>query len=228
MSVICIDISHYQKGINLSSFHAGGGLGVILKASEGTTIKDDCYSEFRQQAFDAGLALASYHFFRPSDPVEQARWYLGCAEPVDGERVVCDFEDDKTTVDDMVAFLMEIQRINPSLQLTVYSGHLIKERLGNNHHQWLAANTSLWLAQYTTGAVSWPQGTWKQWSLHQYTDTGSVPGYSGNIDCDRFNGSDKNFLKWMGPTLETEAPFVILTVPSGTLVDVNGERFKAS
>ena len=36
-------------------------------------------------------------------------------------------------------------------------------------------------------------------SLWQYASDGSVPGFSRPLDCDRFNGDDGNFLKWMGP-----------------------------
>jgi len=72
---------------------------------------------------------------------------------------------------------------------------LIKTQLGTTRNGWLAANTSLWLAQYTTGLPSWPTGTWPNWSLWQYTDGGTVPGFSRPLDCDRFNGSDADFLK---------------------------------
>ena len=31
-AVICVDLSHYQRGFNFQEFKDGGGLGVILKA----------------------------------------------------------------------------------------------------------------------------------------------------------------------------------------------------
>ena len=57
-SVICVDSGHYQAGFNFDQFKAGGGLGVILKASE-ALFRDPSYSSFWDQAMDAKLAVAS-------------------------------------------------------------------------------------------------------------------------------------------------------------------------
>lgn len=208
MGVICCDISKWQAGFNFSAFKGQGGLGVIMKATESTSIKDGSYPTFRPQALAQGLKVATYHFFRTTDPTAQANFYLGYANPDQGERVVCDWEDNNTTVAQVISFLKAVQSARPDLQLTVYSGNTAKEKLSSSasdaNNTWLAANTSLWLAQYTTGTPSWPKQVWPQWSLWQYTDqipkTGAIPGANGAaLDLNRFNGSDDNFLKWMGP-----------------------------
>ncbi len=202
---ICIDISKWQKGMALSRFKAAGGLGVIAKASEGTTIQDSAYAEFRLQAMAVGLKFASYHFFRPGNIATQADWYLKCASPAEGERVICDWEDNGNSPDDVVNFFKRIQSQRPDLQLTVYSGHVAKEKI-SGRNAWLADNTSLWVAQYSS-KVSWPSATWPQWSLWQYSDSLSYPWYSaGPVDSNRFNGPDENFLKWIGPASDEPAP----------------------
>ncbi|HEX5211624.1 MAG TPA: glycoside hydrolase family 25 protein [Pseudolabrys sp.] len=200
MTIICVDISKYQKGFNFATFKQSGGLGVIMKATESTSIKDSSYPTFRPQALAQGLKVATYHFFRSSDPAGQANYYLAYAKPDLGERVVCDWEDDKCSPDMVVTFLKTIQQARPDLQLTVYSGHIAKEKLGSSKNQWLADNTSLWVCQYTSASSpSWPTATWAQWSLWQYTDQTPAPGFSGPVDQNRFNGPDANFLAWMGP-----------------------------
>lgn len=199
MSVICVDISHYQKGFNFAKFKASGGLGVILKATEGATIRDSSYPTFRPQALAQGLKVATYHFFRSSDPIAQANFYLSTAVPENGERVVCDWEDNACTPQMVIGFFKAIRARRPDLQLTVYSGHVAKEMLGSERNDWLADNTSLWLCQYTTGKISWPTATWPQWSLWQYSDQLAAPGFNGPVDRNRFNGADSQFLKWMGP-----------------------------
>jgi lysozyme len=202
---ICVDLSSYQQGFDFDAFAGGGGLGVILKASEGTTVKDKAY---------------------PSDPADQAAFYLNCASPDQGERVVCDWEDDDTDADDVVAFLRAIADARPDLQLTVYSGHTAKQNLGTSRNAWLADNTSLWVAQYGS-TVSWPSATWPAWSLWQYTDCGEVDGFDGPVDCNRFNGPDKNFLAWMGPAAPA-LPTVTLTVAVSQPIRliVNGQTFE--
>jgi len=52
-SVICVDLSNYQAGFNLQTFKDGGGLGVILKATEDTSIKDHSYPIFSLLPFPA-------------------------------------------------------------------------------------------------------------------------------------------------------------------------------
>jgi hypothetical protein len=59
----------------------------------------------------------------------------------------------------------------------------------------------LWLAQYTSGATSWPDNTYQKWSLHQYSETGEIPGIDDcYVDLDNFNGDSAAFLKWISPT----------------------------
>jgi lysozyme len=65
--VICVDVdlSEHQTEFNFQSFKDGGSLGVILKASEGESLKDVKHPVFKEQALAAGLAVASYHYLRP-------------------------------------------------------------------------------------------------------------------------------------------------------------------
>jgi GH25 family lysozyme M1 (1,4-beta-N-acetylmuramidase) len=206
-NVICVDLSHFQTRFNFQDFKDGGGLGVILKASQGASIRDSDYSTFRRKALAADLAVASYHFLHPDsegDMTAQAKFFLGIVNPRPSERVIADHEGRQghstPSLNDLVTFLQAIHDQRPDLQLTIYSGNVIKEQLGSTRNDWLAENTSLWIAQYTSlPKPSWPTGTWPTWSLWQYTDNGEVPGFNRPLDCNRFNGSDGNFLKWMGP-----------------------------
>lgn len=202
--VICVDLSRYQRGFNFQDFKNDGGLGVILKASQGVSFRDPDYSTFRQEALDAELAVASYHFLLPGDMEAQADFFLNVVNPRQRERVVADHEAragrPPPTLGELVSFLRAINDQRPDLQLSVYSGNVIKEQLGSTRNAWLAANTSLWIAHYTNRPEPlWPSATWPNWSLWQYTDHGDVQGLGQPLDCNRFNGSGANFLKWMGP-----------------------------
>jgi lysozyme len=51
-----------------------------------------------------------------------------------------------------------------------------------------------------SGNISWPSGTYDQWTLWQYSESGTIPGIDdSDVDLDNFNGSDENFLKWINP-----------------------------
>jgi GH25 family lysozyme M1 (1,4-beta-N-acetylmuramidase) len=122
--------------------------------------------------------------------------------------------------------------MRPDLQITIYSGHLIKEQLSGTRSDILAQNTSLWVAQYTSApAPSWPTSTWPQWSLWQWTDHATVTGCSKPVDANRFNGTADAFKAWMGagavtaPPVEPSAPEpgeVRITTTGGVKVYVNG------
>ena len=66
-------------------------------------------------------------------------------------------------------------------------------KMGNS--TWFAKNgyDVLWIAHWTTASSpSVPAENWggKSWTFWQYTSDGSVPGISGRVDLDRYNGTD--------------------------------------
>src|SRR5436190_8890834 len=155
---VCIDISHHQGFPDFDQVKADGVLGIIHKATEGTSYIDPNRAENCSNAIKAGLAVATYFWLKPGDGRAQAEFYLSVLEPQPGERVVIDYEEDGcslTTLHDAVAALLDFGN---DLQVTIYSGHLLKEQLGNDSDDFLADHTDLWLAQYTSdqNAISWP------------------------------------------------------------------------
>jgi lysozyme len=196
-----IDISHWQGRPDFIAVKAAGVLGVIFKATEGRDYVDPTLHENFLNARNAGLAACTYHWLRPGNVRDQMKHYLATIEPEGGERVIIDYEEDSCTLNDLHEAVQALIDYGHNLQITVYSGHLLKEHLGDRYDELLAVNTDLWLAQYTTGTPTWPKRTYPTWSLWQYSDAGKVDGISGSaVDLDRFNGSDENLLKWFGPT----------------------------
>ena len=203
---ICIDLSHHNPTPDWAKIMAAGVAGVIFKATEGTSYKDPTLYERASAAKAAGLLTGTYHFMRPGKIAEQMDWYLEVVDPVEGERMVLDHEDAGVSVGDLADAVEYLLGDRPDLQITIYSGHLIKEQLGNSRNDLLAEKTSLWIAQYTSGSPSWPKTTWPTWSLHQYTDKANVPGISAPVDGNRFNGSPESFAAWLSPAGAEPAP----------------------
>lgn len=202
--LVAIDISHWQPDPIDWGKVALSIVGVIFKATEGTSYVDPTYARRRADAEAAGLKVSSYHFLKHGKIGQQMSHYLATVDPVSGERMCIDYEDPACTLADLQEAVRYLQQTDLDLQITVYSGHLIKEQLGNKHDP-LLATTSLWLAQYSS-SPSWPTGTWPTWSLWQYTDKAKVPGISGNVDGNRFNGSAEQCARWFGPATEVPAP----------------------
>lgn len=218
----CIDISHWQGFPDFEQVKAAGVLAMIHKATEGTGYSDPNRAINCSNAIDAGIAVATYHWLSPDEnPESQMRYYLDVLEPVPGERVVIDYEEAGCTLDQLktaVEFLLADPR---DLQITVYSGHLLKEQLGGKHDTLLADHTDLWLAQYTTGTPSWSTGTYPQWALWQYSESGEVDGIDDSyVDLNRFNGSDDELLLWIGPAGSVAPPEPPIPPPDRETVSV--------
>lgn len=196
---IFVDLSHWNPTPDWAKLKAGGVTGVILKATEGTSYVDPTFVERYAAALDAGLAVASYHFLKHGDATAQMQAYLAAVQPRPGERMIIDYEDEACTLGDLREAVVALT--GAGVEVTVYSGHLIKDQLGSKYDDTLAA-TSLWVAQYTSAASpTWPGGTWDTWSLWQYTDKAQVAGIGQPVDGNRFNGSDEQALKWLNPAV---------------------------
>jgi GH25 family lysozyme M1 (1,4-beta-N-acetylmuramidase) len=205
-----IDISNYQSDIDLAAAKDGGLLAAIFKCTEGSTLADQSFAKFRDAANKIGLPWCSYHYLHHGSIMDQISFYLRTLKPRRGERVCIDYEDNSCTLDDLreavrllvgQSFLADL-----ALQITVYSGHLLKEQLGDETDPLLANFTSLWVAQYTTASAPvWPPA-YKTWSLWQHTDAAQVTGYGAPVDGDVFNGPDENLIAWIGPASDAPHP----------------------
>jgi len=241
---IAIDLSHHNtinSNANPSRAKAAGLQAVFHKATQGTGYTDPTYADRKAMALKYDMPFIAYHFLEHGNVTAQIDHFLEVADPVSGERVVIDYEENGCTLSDLREAVQCLLDYDDSLQVTVYSGHLIKDQLGSSRDALLADNTSLWIAQYTSASSpSWPKGTWPTWTLWQYTDKGSLPGIDGGVDFNRFNGSDENAAKWFAPAgavpePEPEPDDEVVTVSLDVHVDVpegvrvalivNGEQF---
>ncbi|MBQ9362542.1 MAG: glycosyl hydrolase family 25 [Bacteroidaceae bacterium] len=61
------DMSHYQGRVDWDALSSDPNAGfVYLKASEGSSLKDNMYITYYNEARRVGLKVGSYHFFRPN------------------------------------------------------------------------------------------------------------------------------------------------------------------
>jgi lysozyme len=199
--VKCIDVSHHQGEIDWRQVAGAGVIAMIHKATEGTSFTDDMCSPNFVAATAAGIACCTYHWLSPgSDPIDQMEFYLETVDPVPGERVVIDYEQDGCTLDMLHEAIERLLDDPRQLQITCYSGHLLKEQLNGERDPILAEHCDLWLAQYTEGTPSWPTGTFPHWTLWQYSESGTLPGINdAKVDLNRFDGTDAELVRWISP-----------------------------
>lgn len=205
--VKCIDISHHQDFPDFEKIRAAGVIAMIHKATEGSSYIDPNRRTNCSNAKAAGIACCTYHWLSPgSSPASQIAFYLKTVDPVNGERMVIDYEENGCTLADLKEAVQALLDDPRELKITVYSGHLLKEQLGSKRDAFLADNTDLWLAQYTSSTPTWPDATYPIWMLWQYSESGTMDGIEGSlVDLNRFPGNDDELLRWISPTEQIPA-----------------------
>lgn len=225
MTSLVIDLSHHNPTPDWQKLKAAGVLAVMLKCTEGPSYVDPTYGQRVNDAATVGMMTAPYHFLKAGSIPQQMDWFLSRAGVPQGGRVVIDHED-KATLDELCQAVVYLGHARPDVQVTIYSGHTIKDQLGKGTRPELAS-TSLWIAQYTDGAPSWPQEQWPQWALWQWTDGEIVAGIAKPVDGNRFNGNLDGLIRFMSPAGDqkpapVEVATVEITVKGTCRVIVNG------
>lgn len=206
-----VDVSHWQGTINWSAVKNSGIEFAFAKATQGNSFVDSKFQSNMQAATAAGVLIGPYHFAdvdtdinNPLDPVNEANHFLDVIQPYysSGKYLppVADVEGlpDFPTIAEERAFISNwvgvfSDTINNALGVRplIYSS---KWAANTYYTPTVASTHDLWLAWWKgTGTSNPPVSSntplWNDWKFWQYTSTGSVPGISGNVDRDVFEGT---------------------------------------
>ena len=213
-----IDISNWQNGLDVSAISSQIDF-VICKATEGIGFVDKCCDAFVQKCRALGKSWGFYHFARDGAPAKEAAFFLNNTINYFGEGIpVLDWEGDQS-----VEWVNEFVRV-------------IHDRTGG--WPWIYANPwrfnqggvepncMRWSAQYP-GITSFEQaekatpdhcdqtiGAW------QFTSSGRVPGYSGNLDLDLFYGDEGAWLAYAWGTRATDVSEPVVLEGDGYRVTI--------
>ncbi len=187
-----IDVASYQGYPNWTSVKNSGKTFAFTKATEGTTYTNPYFATNWARIKSAGLIRGAYHFGHPgTDAVAQADYFINTVQPTSGDlQMMLDLE----VTDGMsssqvrswtVAFINRIQSRTGRPGI-IYTGfYFWRDSAGNGSN----LNCPLFLAAYVNDPTPYVPAAWSTWSFWQYTSSGSVPGVSGNVDRDAWNGS---------------------------------------
>ena len=187
-----IDISRYQKGIDLSVVPCDF---VIVKASQGAS--NYVYPTFKEQIEQAdslGKLLGVYHYASQGGAIPEAEKFLRTVDKYIGRAILClDWEkDDNVNFANpqyAIAWLKYVEQktgIKPFLYMS--------KTVARQYASVWDASFPFWCAQYAnyqyTGYKSNPWtdnkgfGPWKDCAIFQYSSRGRLPGYNNNLDLD--------------------------------------------
>ena len=197
-----IDVSYHQGGIDWRQVAIAGKKFAFIRATAGTLTADSAYIANYWGAHDAGLAVGSYHFANPdfalNDAVNEASWFLQTSVIWSGDLVpVLDLEvsnglDPGSLTAWAQTWLGQVSAATGVRPIIYTNPNFWATSMANT--DWFARNgySVLWIANWTTASdPSVPAGNWAGagWSFWQHTSAGTVPGITGLVDLDRFDGT---------------------------------------
>jgi lysozyme len=204
-----IDVSEFDNTIDWTKVPGAGVKFAYIRATDGTTIQDSTFAQNWQGAEKAGILVGPYHYFTTTSAVDtQVTNFVSMVkkEAPGNLPPVIDVEDPT-----QFAKLPVSERINRIQQMLdgVQAGLGVKPMLymSSSFNSEELNNTSqfnsykLWVADYTTDPQPQVPSAWKSWDFWQHTDSGTVPGITGGVDMDLFNGPEASI-----PTITTAAP----------------------
>ena len=185
-----IDISSHQGGLNLRAIWADF---VIVKATEDDDYQNPYMGAQAQATLGAGKRLGFYHFARPGDAAEQARYFVDAVRGYVGKATMwLDWEANAVPQGPGWAktFLDTVRSLTGSTPGIYMNGSAL------NGYDWsaVASQYPLWYAggpDYSDYGSSYSDPEvpnvpyWGAPLIHQYTEDGRLPGYNGTLDLNR-------------------------------------------
>ncbi len=205
MPVQGIDVSRYAGDVDWPAVKAAGVSFAYLKTTEGGDHTDPMFAQYWQQAAAAGLYRGAYHFMywcRPAD--EQALFFMvnvpndpGQLPPVldlewNQASKTCPGEHSDAKVLPMIGTLLDAMEARTGKRPIIYTDvSFYRDVLRGSAF----ANYPLWLR--STAAHPKDSYPGQPYVLWQFTSTGRVPGISGDVDRNVFNGSADDWARWL-------------------------------
>jgi lysozyme len=200
MALSGIDVSEYQGDIDWQAVADSGVTFCILKGTEGVESFDPYFARNWQAARSVGIIRSAYHFFIASkDPIVQANSFLRLTQKVwldndlppvlDLEKTY--FLNPDTVIARAKIWLNTVEKAIGRRPIVYTFPNFWENTLGNPS---ALADYPLWIAHYETDQPIVPGG-WRSWTIHQYSESGTVPGIEGNVDMNHFNGNLDNLQK---------------------------------
>lgn len=188
-----IDVSKWQAGVDWQKVAQAGKRFAIARSTIGRETKDEFFTTNYRRILAQGLIPGIYHVVTGDSPgpVQAANLYdsLKTAGYTKGF-VVLDVERDDgatpTQVLSIVQYLCNFVRDELERTPVIYSGYFWRDNLSNHHDNFGA---KLWLPYYGEDPEPWIPEAWDNWTFWQHTSTGSVPGVTGHVDLDWYDGT---------------------------------------
>ncbi len=198
-----IDISRFQTSIDWQTARANGVNFAFIKATEGGDLFDPMFNDHWRGSARAGVQRGAYHFWYHCRPAaEQARWFIKHV-PKGGLPPVLDMEWTPFSPTCTVRPPAAEVRANAAEFMNIIAAHYGQRPILYTtpdfyvqNEMWRLSGNEFWLRAVTAHPGDRYEG--QTWTFWQYTGTGLIPGISGTVDINVFNGSSAAWAAWLG------------------------------
>ena len=206
------DISNYQSDIQLNSIDFDF---CIVQHSFGSYIQPTFYGQINS-VLALNKKAGLYHYV--TGEVGEIETFINGFKPYAGRAIpALDFESSYNSkwLDFSYLFDFASQIINQTgVRPLLYGSASIYQSLLDVGNQ---LNCGLWIAQYATDdptgyqSAPWNEGSYNM-ALFQYSSTGRLPGYNGNLDLDLFYGNGDTWNAYSKSDKSQPAPKRVISV----------------
>ena len=192
------DISSHQKGIQPGRLP---GDFAIIKITQDTRVVNSSWQTWAEQVLKAGKLLGLYHYAGGKDPIVEANAFWNQAKRYAGRAALfLDWEArDNRNYTQMwnwcSKFLTHLRNLSGQMPGLYFSAGLLKFFRGCGY--------PLWVAQYANNRMTGYQA--QPWNdkayacaIRQYSSTGRLDGWNGNLDINKFYGSRLDWCRIFG------------------------------
>ncbi|MDP2340940.1 MAG: GH25 family lysozyme [Deltaproteobacteria bacterium] len=188
-----IDVSYYQGNIDWAQVAGAGVQYAIIRTTDGLGYQDSKFAQNWAGAKANGITRGVYQFWRSDeDPIAQADLMLSMMGPLEPGDLPPTVDVESTDGVDNATRAVRLQQwldhVEAALGVTpmIYTGgYFWQSNVARDFSRY-----PLWHAGYTGGSCpSTVANEWADWTFWQFGSTGRVPGISGDVDENRFNGS---------------------------------------
>jgi lysozyme len=204
-----IDVSYYQGPIDWPTVHVNGTTFAYIKATEGGDRVDKRFAENWEGTKQAGVQRGAYHFYYFCRPVEEQITWFEEHVPVDAEALppaldmewnpqspTCRIRPPRQQIlADMQRFLEALEQHygkRPVIYSSVDFHRDVLEGAFDDYPFWLRSVKGYPAKRYGD----------RRWHIWQYTESGSLPGVTGNIDKNAFAGTHADWAKFVDGKLD--------------------------
>lgn len=203
--VLGIDVSDYQASVDWPTVASAGYKFAFTKATQGTTFVAKTFETNWAGIKKAGMIRGAYHYVSgDQDPIKQAQFFwrtMQAAGYGTGDLpLVLDVEDPnhQVTSNMVISFVTELEKMSKHTPI-IYTGAF--------YYKGPTLDCPLWLPSYFTGRpvdqvlhdIKPPlPPAWRNWTFWQYSDKGTVPGVTGDVDVNIYAGEMTDLIKFVG------------------------------